>query len=169
MAKKKFNETKVGKFLKDKGGDVLNTLGDIVTGDWVGAAGQIKDLISGSHDLTPEEKEVAMQLLADDLRAFEIEVDDRKDARNREIQLGASAEASWLNKNTGSLIALIFTVFTCVLFVLVLTGNIKPSENITFTIVSSVTNIFMLVCGYYFGSSRSSQVKDSTIAKLTKI
>lgn len=169
MAKKPFKETKVGKFLSGEGaGNLLNTIGAVATGNWVGAAEQIKDMIAGSDELTVDQKELAMAYLNQDLEAMKIEVDDRKDARNREIQLGQSPEASWLNKNTGSLIAIIITVFTCVLFILVLTGNIKPSENITFTIVSSVTNIFMLVCGYYFGSSRSSQVKDSTIAKLTR-
>lgn len=168
MAKKPFNETKVGKFLKDKGGDVLNTLGDIVTGDWVGAAGQIKDLISGSHHLTPEEKEVALKYLEHDLQAFQIEVDDRKDARGREVQIATSSEATWLNKNTGSIIALIFVLFTCTLYILVLTRQLNASENITFSVVSSVTSITTLIIGYYFGSSRSSAVKDSTISKLTR-
>lgn len=168
MAKKPFKETKLGKFLTEKGGTLVDTVGSIATGNWAGAVGQIKDLITNSSELTPEEKERALECLRLDLQSFQIEVDDRKDARQREVQIATSAEATWLNKNTGSLIALIFTVFTCVLFILVLTGNIKPSENITFTIVSSVTNIFMLVCGYYFGSSRSSSMKDSTIAKLTK-
>lgn len=168
MSKKKFNETKVGKFLKDKGGDVLNTLGDIVTGDWVGAAGQIKDLISGSHHLTPDEKEVALKYLEHDLQAFQIEVDDRKDARSREVQIATSTEATWLNKNTGSIIALIFVLFTCTLYILVLTRQLNASENITFSVVSSVTSITTLIIGYYFGSSRSSAVKDSTISKLTK-
>lgn len=168
MSKKKFNETKVGKFLKDKGGDVLNTLGDIVTGDWVGAAGQIKDLISGSNHLTPEEKEVALKYLEHDLQAFQIEVDDRKDARGREVQIATSSEATWLNKNTGSIIALIFVLFTCTLYILVLTRQLNASENITFSVVSSVTSITTLIIGYYFGSSRSSAVKDSTISKLTR-
>ena len=168
MAKKPFKETKLGKFLKEKGGDLLDTVGAVATGNWVDAAGQIKDLITGSSNLTPEEKEVALKFLEQDLEGFRIEVEDRKDARAREVLINQSESSSWLAKNTGSLIALVFTIFTCILFILVLTGNIKPSENITFTIVSSVTNIFMLVCGYYFGSSRSSQAKDGTIARLTK-
>lgn len=169
MAKKPFKETKLGKFLSGEGaGNLLNTIGSIATGNWLGAADSIKDMITGSEELTAEKKELALAALNQDLEGFRVEVEDRKDARAREVAVNQSAEASWLSKNTGSLIALTFTVFTCILFILVLTGNIRPSENITFTIVSSVTNIFMLVCGYYFGSSRSSQVKDSTIAKLTR-
>lgn len=168
MAKKPFKETKLGKFLKEKGGDLLDTVGAVATGNWIDAAGQIKDLITGSSNLTPEEKEVALKFLEQDLEAFKIEVDDRKDARNREVQIATSAEATWLNKNTGSLIALMFVVFTCTLYILVLTRQLNASENITFSVVSSVTSITTLIIGYYFGSSRSSAVKDSTISKLTK-
>lgn len=169
MAKKPFKETKLGAFLTGQGaGNLLNTIGQVATGNWVGAVDSITDMIKGSTELTAEKKELALQYLAQDLEAMKLEVEDRKDARQREVLINQSESSSWLAKNTGSLIALVFTVFTCILFILVLTGNIKPSENITFTIVSSVTNIFMLVCGYYFGSSRSSQAKDGTIARLTK-
>ena len=168
MAKKPFKETKLGKFLHDKGGDLVNAVGSIATGNWAGAAGQIRDLITDSSELTPEEKEQALECLRLDLQSFQIEVDDRKDARQREVQIATSTEATWLNKNTGSIIALLFVIFTCTLYILVLTKQIHASENITFSVVSSVTSITTLIIGYYFGSSRSSSVKDSTIAKLTK-
>lgn len=169
MAKKPFKETKLGSFLTGQNASgLLNTIGQVATGNWIGAVDSITEMINGSTELSAEKKELALQYLAQDLEAMKLEVEDRKDARQREVLINQSESSSWLSKNTGSLIALTFTIFTCVLFILVLTGNIKPSENITFTIVSSVTNIFMLVCGYYFGSSRSSQAKDGTIARLTK-
>lgn len=169
MAKKPFKETKLGKFITGEGaGNLLNSIGSIATGNFIGAFDSIKDLITGSSELTAERKEIALQLLQQDLESYKLEVDDRKDARNREIMINQSPESSWLSKNTGSMIAILFTLFTCILFILVLTGNIKPSENITFTIITSVTNILMLIIGYFFGSTRSSQAKDMTIARLTK-
>jgi len=165
--KKPFKETKLGAFLTGQGaGKLINTIGSIATGNWIGAAGEIRAMITGAAELSAEQKEIALQMFSQDLEAFKIEVDDRKDARQREVAVNASEQASWLSKNTGSIIAITFTIFTCTLFILVLTGNIKPSENITFSVVTSVTNIFMLIAGYYFGSSRSSQQKDRTINEL---
>lgn len=167
MAKKPFKETKLGQLLTSKGaGQLLNTVGSIATGNWIGAADQIRDMIKGSTELTEAQKELALQYFEADLEAFKLEIEDRKDARNREIQINQSDASSWLSKNVASIIALIFTVFTCTLFILVLVGQIKPSDNITFSVVTSVTNIFMLIAGYYFGSSRSSQSKDRTINEL---
>ena len=167
MAKKPFKDTKLGKFLTGEGaGQLLNTVGSIATGNWIGAAGEIKNLIKGSSELTAEQKELALKVFEQDIEAFKVEVEDRKNARDKEVAVNASEYSSWLTKNIASLIALLFTIFTCTLFILVLTGNIKPSENITFSVVTSVTNIFMLIAGYYFGSSRSSQSKDRTINEL---
>lgn len=169
MAKKPFKETKVGKFLSgENAGNLLNTIGQVATGNWAGAASSITDMIKGSTELTEGQKEIALQYLAQDLEAMKLEVDDRKDARSREVQIATSSEATWLNKNIGSLIALLFVVFTCTLYILVLTRQLNASENITFSVVSSVTSITTLIIGYYFGSSRSSQAKDGTIARLTQ-
>jgi hypothetical protein len=169
MAKKPFKETKVGKFLTGEGaGNLLNTIGQVATGNWIGAVDSITDMIQGSTELTAEKKELALQYLAQDLEAFKLEVEDRKDARSREVLINQSESSSWLAKNTISIIAIMFTLFTCTLYILVLAGNLKSSDNITFSVVSSVTGITMLIMGYYFGSSRSSQAKDSTIANLTK-
>jgi hypothetical protein len=56
-------------------------------------------------------------------------------------------------KNTASLIALSFTAFTFVIYFLVLIGHLKASENMSILIVNSITNIVMLIVGYYYGSS----------------
>ncbi len=169
MAKKPFKETKLGAFLSGQGaGNLLNTIGQVATGNWVGAVDSITDMIKGSTELTAEKKELALQYLAQDLEAMKLEVEDRKDARQREILINQSENSSWLARNTISIIAITFTVFTCTLYILVLAGNLKSSDNITFSVVSSVTGITMLIMGYYFGSSRSSQAKDGTIARLTK-
>lgn len=68
MSKKPFKETKLGQFLTGEGaGQLLNTVGNIATGNWIGAASQIKDMISGSKELTPEQKEVALKAFEQDL------------------------------------------------------------------------------------------------------
>ena len=105
MAKKPFKETKLGAFLTGQGASgLLTTIGQVATGNWVGAATSIKDMITGSTELTAEQKEVALKFLEQDLEAMKLDLEDRKDARNREIEINKSDQSSWLTKNITSLI-----------------------------------------------------------------
>jgi hypothetical protein len=167
MAKKPFKETKVGKFLKDKGGDLLDTAGSLITGNWVDAAGQIKDLITNSDKLDPEQKEIALKYLEQDLEAMKLDLEDRKDARNREVQINNSEYSSWLTKNITSLIA-IFVLLTCTAMMLLIgLGYFEDTES-TIRTQTWCENITLIVLTYYFSSTLKSREKDSTIAKLSK-
>ena len=65
MAKKKFAETKVGKFLKEKAPAVLNSIGDILPDQ--GGLGIVKNIISSDNSIEPQDKEMAMKLLEQDI------------------------------------------------------------------------------------------------------
>lgn len=72
---------------------------------------------------------------------------------------------SWFNEHIVSLIASAIIIFTFTTYMLVLTKSIPASESTAITIISSQTNILMLVVGFYFGSSKSSKDKQLTIEK----
>ncbi len=73
--KKKFRETKVGKFLADKAPDILNVAGELLPdAGLLGAVGRMID----ESKLTPEDKAQAHAQLVE---LYNLEVEDRKSAR----------------------------------------------------------------------------------------
>lgn len=49
---------------------------------------------------------------------------------------------------------------------MVLTKQVSATENVTFLILNSITNIAMLIVGYYFGSSAGSKAKQDALDKM---
>lgn len=73
--KKKFKDTKVGKWLIDKAPEILDVVGDFVPdAGLLGAVGKMID----SSQMTPQEKQYAQSQLT---TLYELEVEDRKNAR----------------------------------------------------------------------------------------
>lgn len=79
MAKKKFKETKVGKFLKDKAPHILDVVGDVLPDS--GAFGVVKNLIDLDDKVSEDDKAEFAKLHDQEIEAFALEVDDRKSAR----------------------------------------------------------------------------------------
>lgn len=52
------------------------------------------------------------------------------------------------------------------IYCMVLFRVVKTSESTTITILTSVTNLFLMVVSYYFGSSKGSKEKDKQIAEM---
>lgn len=65
MPKKKFSETKVGKFLKGAAPKVLNILGDVFPS--VGILNKAKNLIQKDISISKEDKDIALKLLEIDV------------------------------------------------------------------------------------------------------
>jgi hypothetical protein len=63
--KKRFKETKVGIFLKDKAPTILDTVGEFLPDQ--GGLGIVKNLISGDSNIEPKDKEMALKLLDQDI------------------------------------------------------------------------------------------------------
>ncbi len=75
MAKKKFKETKVGGWLKDKAPEILSVAGDLLPD--AGLLGMVGKMIDNSQ-LSAEDKALAHSQLID---LYQLEVEDRKSAR----------------------------------------------------------------------------------------
>lgn len=98
MAKKKFKETRVGKFIVDKIPNLISIVGDNVTDS--GVLGVVKDVLLNDKNIPAQDKETALKLL-------EIDKIEMQEVTKRWI---ADASGSWLTKNVRPLVLLFLTV-----------------------------------------------------------
>jgi len=167
---KPFNETGLGKFLSGKGfSTILDAVGTVLPGAKLLA--DVKDMVikSPEYKALPEaDQKEFNDLYYLQLRELDMILEDRKNARASNVAINVSEQSSWLSKNIAACLAIGWTLFTIFIFSLLLCGKINAKENLVFLIVNSVTNIVMLIVGFYFGSSVSSKGKDATISELLK-
>ena len=97
MAKKKFKETRVGKFIVDKIPNLISIVGDNVTDS--GVLGVVKDVLMNDKNIPEQDKETALKLL-------EIDQIEMQEVTKRWI---ADASGSWLTKNVRPLVLLFLT------------------------------------------------------------
>ena len=125
--RKKFKETKVGKFLLGKSG-LLDSIGDVMPDK--GLLGVVKNLIDQDPDLPPQDKETAMKLLEMDMIEMQ-EVSKRWTAD--------MTSTSWLSQNVRPLTLVFFSVAYII-------GWYLDYE------LDSVAGVLSLIVGAYFGS-----------------
>ncbi len=157
MAKKKpFFETVVGASLKTVASILAPNLVKALEG-----VGSVKDALAIVREST-ESPEVKAQLQEFTLKQYEVEIQDRISAREREVKVIASGSSDILFKTVGWGITLAF-----LLIVLYGIGIIPPDPELNkdFLMFSagSVTSAFMAVVSYYFGSSIGSKQKTNMI------
>lgn len=160
--KDKNGKTRLGKFLSEKAPNILDVVGDFLPDS--GALGIVKNLIDSDNSLTASEKATAQDIIEAEIKQLELELRDIDSARNREIEL-AKTDAPILTKIIVPLLAIGWSVFAFTLYILLLTGAISNLESIQALVISSITNIVMLIIGYYFGSSKGSKDKQDHINK----
>ena len=127
MSKKKFSETKVGKFLLDKGSNLFNVVGDVLPDN--GVLGVVKNLIDKDDTMPQQDKDIALELIEQD----KIEM---QEVTKRWV---ADASAGWLQANVRPLTLIFFSVAYVVGWYLD-----YPLE--------SITGLLSLIVGAYFGS-----------------
>ena len=153
--KKKFKETKVGKFLKDKAPKILDTVGDVLPDK--GVLGIVKNIISTDKTLTIQDKEELYKLI-------ELDIQDIADARAREVNIVTSDSAPLINKIIGPCLAIIVISLTFILFYMVMFKKITSVEkDILIYVLGALTSYVGMVLSYYFGSSSGSKSKDTAI------
>ena len=97
--RKKFKETKVGIFLKEKAPKILDSIGDVLPNN--GVYGVVKNLISQDDEITPKDKELALKLIDQDIA----EMNSVSERWQYDMQ-----SDSWLSKNTRPLTWIYLTV-----------------------------------------------------------
>jgi hypothetical protein len=145
MPKKKFSETKLGKFLQKVGSSIVDKAEDILPDS--GFYGVIKNLISTDKQLTPQNKETALKLLQMDL------VEMQEVSKRWESDMKSD---SWLSKNTRPMTLIFLTIST--VFIILL-----DSLNIDFGVstewIDLLKSLLITVYVAYFGSRGAEKFK----------
>ena len=139
MAKKKFNETKVGAFLSKAAPGILDLAGDILPD--AGVFGLVKNLIQKDPVLPAEDKEKALKLLEQDMAEM------KETTKRWESDMKSD---SWLSKNTRPM-CLIFLSIMTIAFIWV-----DSHHEISFTVeqewIGLLKTLVTTVYVAYFGS-----------------
>ena len=143
--RKKFKDTKVGKFLNEKAPKILDTVGDVLPDR--GVLGIVKNLISSSDELSPEDKAIALDHLKE---VFALEVQDRESARNREIEIAKVHKFDFLFYLTG-FVGL--SVFCFIVYAIVYLQIPDQNKEIWIHLIGISEGVVLSIFGYYFGSS----------------
>ena len=103
---KKFKETKVGVFLKEKAPSILDTVGEFLPDQ--GGLGIVKNLITSDNTIEPKDKETALKLLDQDIAEM---------GNISERWASDMKSDSWLSKNTRPM-TLIFLTLAMTIFII---------------------------------------------------
>ena len=141
---KKFNETKIGAFLKSKAPKVLAALGNVLPDQ--GTLGLVKNLISSDNKIKPVDKEQAMKLIEQDIAEMK-EVSSRWNSDMK--------SDSWLSKNTRPL-ALIFLTASAVLMMSI--DSFHLQFNVDEAWISLLKTLLITVYVAYFGSRGAEKI-----------
>jgi len=63
-------------------------------------------------------------------------------------------DKDWLKDNIRSVLAIIWSIWGMVIYLVVLFKDVKSDDKTTFLIVNSVFGITTFILGYYFGASK---------------
>jgi len=146
--RKKFKDTKVGKFLKEKSPKILDVIGDVLPDS--GALGVAKNLINMAEDLTQDEKDNLIGEINEMIEAAKIEFEDRHSARNREIEIAKLHNKDFMFIITG-LVGLF--AFSFIVYAIAFLQVPEANKEIWIHLIGITEGVVLSIFGYYFGSS----------------
>ncbi len=142
--KKKFKETKVGIFLKEKAPKILDSIGDILPNN--GVYGVVKNLISQDDEIAPKDKELALKLIYLDIA----EMNSVSERWQYDMQ-----SDSWESKNTRPL-TLIYLTVCMTLFIVFDSIDLLFEMNAAW--IDLLQTLLVTVYVAYFGSRGAEKV-----------
>lgn len=138
MPKKKFKDTRVGKFLVKAAPNILGVAGDLLPD--AGVLGMVKQLISNDSELPTKDKEEALKLI-------ELDIIEAQEVSKR--WSADMASDSYLSKNTRPMTLIFLTV--AMIFLIVLDSlNIDFGVNVEW--IELLKSLLITVYVAYFGS-----------------
>lgn len=143
--RKKFKDTKVGKFLLGNGSKLVEGLGDVLPDK--GFLGILKNLIDKDDTLPPKDKETALRLL---------QIDELEMLGVTERWQSDMTSDSWLSKNTRPLTLIYLTFITSLLVILDSTGSQFAVET---EWIDLIKTLLVTVYVAYFGSRGYEKVR----------
>ena len=129
--------TKVGKFLAGKSG-IVNVIGNLLPDK--GALGVVKNLIHKDNDMSPEDKEMALKYLEQDM----VEAQEVSKRWASDMQ-----SDNWLSKSVRPLTLIFLTISMVILIVL---DSLEIKFNIDSGWVELLKNLMITIYVAYFGS-----------------
>lgn len=114
--KKKFKDTKIGKFLKEKAPDILDKVADILPDK--GVIGIVKNIIDKDDKMSEADKQEAMELI-------KMEFEQEKEVTSR--WHADMTSDSWLSKNSRPIVLLYSWLLFTLMIVLSFFGVIVPN------------------------------------------
>ncbi len=141
--KKKFRDTKVGVFLKEKAPTILDTVGEFLPNQ--GGLGIVKNLISSDNTINTKDKETALKLLDQDIA----EMNNISDRWSSDMK-----SDSWLSKNTRPMTLIFLTLAMTIFIVLDSTVLLEIKTGW----VSLLEALLITVYVAYFGSRGAEKI-----------
>ena len=141
--KKRFKDTKVGAFLKNKAPSILNSIGDVLPDN--GAFGIVKNLISSDSNIGQEDKEIALKLLDQDIAEMN-NISHRWESDMK--------SDSWLSKNTRPMTLIFLTLIVTIFIILDSTVLLEIKKGW----VSLMEALLLTVYVAYFGSRGAEKI-----------
>ena len=138
MPKKKFKDTRVGKFLVKAAPNILGVAGDLLPD--AGVLGMVKQLISNDSELPAKDKEEALKLI-------ELDIIEAQEVSKR--WTADMASDSYLSKNTRPM-TLIFLTVSMVFLIILDSLNIDFGVNVEW--IELLKSLLITVYVAYFGS-----------------
>ena len=115
------------------------------------------------HETTPEQQEILQQKVGEFILAnYQQEIEDRADARAREIAIARTGKKDNIIK---ILAIAIVTAFITTIFLVIL-GVGKVESALAGTLIGFLSAKAEQIVAYYFGSSSGSKAKDDIIKNL---
>ena len=161
--KKKFKDTKFGHFLSKAGENIPEILavgGNILTGNIGGAVESVGNILKEKSESDENARNLLIEFeqfkMTYEKELFELEVDDRKSARTREVEMAKTGKTDWLMYATGlTALGSFVLIIISVIFI-----EETQSNKLFIHLMGMVEGAAISIFSFYFGSSKGSKDKD---------